>query len=150
MDPQRNFFGQPYLLADRLFNVATAGSADPQPQYEVWPFTTTARTLYFTYIRRGADLINDNDIPIWPVRSDAIVAGALADVARWPGVMNNPNPYFTRPDFWKAYELEYEDKMLEIERRDEDVYVSMLQQWPFTDYTHVAPVSANWLQSHVI
>lgn len=147
MDPQRNFFGMPYLLADRVYNVATAGTSNPVPQYEAWPFTTAARTLYYTYIRRGDDLVNDTDVPMWPIRSDIIVSGALADVARWPGTRENPNPYFASPTYWRAYEAEFEDKMLEIERRDEDIFISMLQE---TSNFRLVPMSANWIQSHVI
>ena len=139
MDPQRNFFGQPYLLADRMF-----ASGGVLPQYEAWPYTTAARTLYYTYIQRGSDLINDTDIPVWPLRSDVLVAGALADVCRWPGTADEPNPYFQRPEYWKAYEGEFEDKMIELERRDEEIYMTQLQMpnLPF------AP-GANWLQTHV-
>lgn len=149
MDPQRNFFGQPYVLADRMFNVATAGTSDPRPQYEAWPYTTSARTLYYVYQIRVADLVNPGDLPIWPVRSDAIVAGALADVARWPGTATSPNPYFARPEYWRAYELEFEDKMGEIERVDEDIYITMMEQYPYSNY-RLAPMSASFIQSHAL
>lgn len=143
MDPQRTFFGQPWVLADRLY------SSTGIPQYEAWPYTSTDRTLYYTYIKRGADLIQDADTPAWPIRSDAIVAGALADVARWPGTSSNPNPYFARPEYWKSYEGEFEDKMVEIERTDEDIYMTWLNTNPFSNYP-LAPFSASWLQSHAI
>lgn len=149
MDPQRNFFGQPYILADRMYNNATAGNTAPRPQFEAWPYTTAARTLYYTYLLRGADLVNDDDIPIWPVRSDVLVKGALADAARWPGTADAPNPYFQRPDYWKAYDLEFEDLMVEVERRDEDIYSTMLQTFPWNNYP-LAPLSASFLQSHAI
>ncbi len=150
MDPQRTFFGQPYLLADRMYDVATAASAnDYRPQYEAWPYTTAARTLYYTYITKGSDLVNPTDQPVFPIRSDAIVAGALADVARWPGTSDQPNPYFTRPEYWKAYEAEFEDKMIEIERRDEDLYLTMLEMYPMLNYS-LAPLSASFLQNHAI
>jgi hypothetical protein len=143
MDPQRTFFGQPYLLADRLYTAAG------RPQYEVWPYTTDNRTLYFTYMARVPDLIQDDDIPIWPIRSDVIVAGALADAARWPGTPDVPNPYYQNARLWQSYEAEYADKMIEIERRDEDIYVSMHEQWPYSNY-RLAPMSANFIQSHAI
>lgn len=149
MDPQRTFFGQPYLLADRMFNNATAGASAPVPQYEAWPFNSSARTLYYTYIIRGTDLIQDDDIPIWPIRSDAIVKGALSDVAKWPGTADTPNPYFAHPEYWKAYEGEFEDMMIEIERRDEDIYMAQLEQWPYSAFNRIAPTSASWLQTHV-
>lgn len=143
MDPQRTFMGQPYVLADRMFNDGG------QPQFEAWPYSTTARTLYYIYLIRPPDLILADDIPLWPIRSDAIVAGALADVAKWPGTRDSPNPYFARPDYWKAYEMEYEDKMTEIERRDESIYMTMLQSFPYNNLS-LSPFGANFLQSHAV
>lgn len=152
MDPQRTFVGQPYVLADRMYNVATTvDSNNYRPQYEAWPYATTNQTLYYLYLIQPADLINDDDTPIYPIRSDAVVSGALADVARWPGTNENPNPYFANPKFWQAYEMEYEDKMIEIERRDEDVYMNMLEMYPMYGYP-LAPYtfSASYLQSHAL
>lgn len=149
MDPQRTFTGQPYLIADRLYDVATqADPNDYRPQYEAWPYTTSYRTLYYQYISKVADLVNLTDKPIYPIRSDVIVSGALADVVRWPGTFDQPNPYFTRPEYWKAYEMEYEDKMIEIERRDEDLFMTMLEMYPFSNYPF-GP-SAAWIQSHAV
>lgn len=145
MDPQRTSFGEPYIVADRLYNIATAGDSNPMPQFEIWPYTSTALTLYYTYIKRGDDLVDDNDVPIWPLRSDVIVSGALADVARWPGAVGEPNPYFARPDYWKSYEAEFEDKMIEIERRDEEIFMT----WLKSHHLPLHPMSANWIQSHV-
>lgn len=141
MDPQRMSFGQPYLLADRLFTV------DGVPQFEAWPFNTSARALYYSYIRRPDDLIESTDTPIWPLRSDVIVAGALADVARWPGTAERPNPYFARPEYWKSYEATFEDQMVELERRDEEIFMTWLQQYP--NHYSMAPMSASFMQSHV-
>lgn len=149
MDPQRTFMGQPYVLADRMYNIATAEvGANPVPQYEAWPYATTDQTLYYIYLTQGADLINDEDVPIWPIPSDVIVKGALADVARWPGTSTNPNPYFTRPEYWKSYEQDFEDKMIEVERIDEDVYMTMLQMFPGP----LAPFAfgGNWIMSHAV
>lgn len=142
MDPQRTFMGQPYILADRMYSSGI-------PQYEAWPYNTTARTLYYTYMSRALDLIQDADIPIWPLRSDVIVAGALADVARWPGTPDKPNPYFANPNYWKSYEGTFEDQMIDLERRDEEVYMTMLQQYPYNQ-GGLAPMSASYIQSHAI
>jgi hypothetical protein len=151
MDPQRTFMGQPYAIVDRMYNIATADGSNPVPQFEAWPYATTDQTLFYIYLVQGADLINDSDVPIWPIRSDAIVSGALADVVRWPGTTANPNPYFTRPEYWKAYEGDYADKMIEIERKDEEIYLTMLEMYPSMSYP-MAPFtfSGSWLQSHAI
>lgn len=146
VDPQRTNFGQPYCLADRMF-VNVAGI--PTPQYEVWPYSTNARNLYYVYLKRPVDLINDSDTPLWPIRSDAIVAGALADAARWPGTPTEINPYYRRPELWISYEKEYEDKMIELERRDEDLTLTWLSSNDWASYPFY-PWSAGFIQSHSI
>lgn len=151
MDPQRTFMGQPYSIVDKFYNTATSGSGVPKPLYEAWPYATTDQTLYYVYMIEGADLINDNDVPVYPINSDLIVSGALADVVRWPGTSQNPNPYFQRPEYWKSYESEYQDKLIEVERHDEEIYMSMLEMNPMYSYPY-APFtfSGNWLQSHAV
>ncbi len=141
MDPQRLNYGDPYVVANRIYDLGN------QPQFELWPHCTSDKVLYYTYFSRASDLINPTDEPIFPIRSDVIVAGALADVCRWPGTKEDPNPYFSKPDYWKMYEAEYEDKMIEIERRDEDVYMTMLQQ---NEGYRYYPLSANFLQNHAL
>ena len=110
---------------------------------------TTAPNMRLGPIQLQPDLVNPTDQPVFPIRSDAIVAGALADVARWPGTADQPNPYFSRPEYWKAYESEFEDKMIEIERRDEDLYMTMLEMNPLLNRA-LAPMSASFLQTHAV
>lgn len=143
MDPMRLNFGDPYIVADRMYDLGN------QPQYELWPYCTANKTIYYTYYARPVDLLRPIDEPIFPIRSDAIVAGALADAARWPGTKTDPNPYFSRPDYWKTYEAEFEDKMIEIERRDEDLMITQLQQDRYAGMSFY-PISANFLMNHAI
>lgn len=141
-DPQRNFFGQPYCLVDRRFNTTGA-------QFEAWPYASSARNLPYYYIKRGDDLVDDDDIPIWPIRSDAIVSGALADLCRWPGTQDYPNPLFPRMDVMKSFREEFEDKMLDIERQDESIYMTWLQTLPSINYP-AAQMGANYVFSHAV
>lgn len=142
-DPQRNFFGLPYALVDRRYN--SSGIV----QYEAWPYSTAQRVVAYFYTKQGADLTNDTDIPIWPIRSDIIVSRALADVSRWPGTADQPNLMFSRPDLYRTYIAEFEDKLVDVERQDEEIYMTWLSDtewygWPW------APLSANFLQSHAV
>lgn len=141
-DPMRTFFGQPYVLADRMM-------ISNQPQYEAWPYATTERVIHFYYIKRGADLVDDTDIPIWPIRSDVIVTGALADVCRWPGTAQQPNPMFARLDIQRTYEAEYEDKLVDLERADESIFMTWLSSNSWLSQPF-APFSTNYLQTHVV
>lgn len=142
-DPQRNFFGLPYALVDRRFN--SSGVV----QYEAWPYSTAQRVVSYYYTKDGADLVNDSDIPIWPIRSDVIVSRALADLVRWPGTVDNPNLMFNQEYLRRSYMAEFEDKMVDLERQDEEIYMTWLADtewygWPW------APLSANFLQSHSV
>jgi hypothetical protein len=143
-DPQHNFTGTPYAVIDRRFSSTTGA-----PQFEIWPYCTTERNLPFFYIQRGADLINDADIPIWPIRSDVIVAGAKADLCRWPGTKELPNLMFGKMDIYRSFEAEFEDMMVDLERQDEEIYTTWLKDSEWSDWPW-APLSASWLQSHAV
>lgn len=142
-DPQRTFFGQPYAIVDRLY--APSGV----PQFEAWPYTQSDTTLYFVYYKRCPDLIQDTDTPIWPIRSDVIVAGALADVCRWPGTSDAPNPYFASPRYWQSYESTFDSMMVDLERRDEEINMTWLNNRPWAQFPF-APLAASWIQSHAV
>lgn len=142
-DPQRNFFGLPYALVDRRFN--SSGIV----QYEAWPYSTSQRVVSYYYTKQGLDLTSDTDTPIWPIRADVIVSLALAYVCRWPGTSDQPNLMFGNEPIRRSYQAEFEDKMVDIERADEEIYMTWLSDtewygWPW------APLSANFLQSHAV
>lgn len=142
-DPQRNFFGLPYALVDRRYN--SSGII----QYEAWPYSTAQRVVSYFYTKQAADLTNDGDVPIWPIRSDIIVSLALAYLCRWPGTADQPNLMFGQPAVMQSYRAEFEDKMVDVERQDEEIYMTWLSDtewygWPW------APLSANFLQSHAV
>lgn len=146
-DPQRTFFGQAYALVDRRFSSLTATSG--QIQYEAWPYASTQQVLRYFYVKRGSDLVNPTDTPIFPIRSDVIVKGALADAARWPGTAEQPNLMFGRVDAWQTFQGEYEEEMIDLERQDEDIYLTWLQTNPYAGLPFI-PLSANFIQSHAI
>jgi hypothetical protein len=146
-DPQRTFFGTAYALIDRRFNSVTN-----TPQYELWPYNTTDRNYPYFYSKRGADLVNPTDIPVWPIRSDIIVYGALADLCLWPGTPDVPNPLFASPYANRSlsmFEGKYQDGLIELERRDEEIYMTWLSSMPAGGYPF-SPLSAGFMQSHVI
>jgi hypothetical protein len=146
-DPQRTFFGNPYVLADRRFFTDANGVS--QFQFEAWPYNSAQRAIHVYYYKLGADLVQDTDTPIYPIRSDALVSGALADVARWPGTIERPNPYFGKMDLYKSYEYDYEDKFIEIEKADEEIYMTWINTSDFAALPF-APFSANYFFSHAL
>jgi hypothetical protein len=90
LDPARTTAGTPWALVDRRFSTLT--STLGQAQYELWPYTVSARNYPYFYEKQASDLSADSDIPDVPVRGDVLVRGALADVCRWPGSVERPNP----------------------------------------------------------
>ena len=144
LDPARTSAGTPWALVDRRHSTVTA--TDGRAQYEMWPYTVSDRNYPYYYIRQVADLVNDSDVLEIPVRGDVIVRGALADVCRWPGSVERPNPMY---DLKAAatWEAEWIDQISELERQDENTYSTWYSttdwsQWPY------APLDATFMQNH--
>ena len=140
-DPQRINAGDPWVLVDRAYS--SAGLI----QFEWWPYPTTARPYVGYYIKRAADLVNPTDTPIWPLRGDEILKGALVDVCKWPGTSEQPNPLFGQTQLMRTYEAEFQDLLIELERQDQDIASTWYTEvgwadWPF------APLDAKFLQNH--
>lgn len=139
-DPQRTSAGQPWLIADR--RRVTAGMS-----YELWPYATAEQWLHAYYISRAPDLVDPDDTPVWPLRGDEILKGALSDVCRWPGTVDQPNPMFGQRHLIQVYEAEYEDLLNELERQDEDLTMTWYAEQSFSDWP-LAPMDARFWQSH--
>lgn len=146
MDPARTTSGTPWALIDRRHSTITA--TDGQATYEMWPYSTVERNYPYYYIRQASDLALDADIPEIPVRGDVIVRGALADLSRWPGSVERPNPMYDRSGTQaKMWEAEFQDQVAELERQDENTYMTWLQtndwaMWPY------APMDSAFMQNH--
>lgn len=141
VDPQRASIGQPWLLADRRFT--TAGL----PSYELWPYASQQAGYPYLYVKRGSDLAAPESTPIWPIRGDVLVRGALADCCRWPGTAQEPNLLFGRTDMLKLWEAEFEDQINELERQDEDIYTTWITAQSWVNWP-LAPMDARFMQSH--
>lgn len=146
LDPARTTAGTPWALVDRRHS--TLSATDGQAQYEMWPYSTSERNYPYYYVRQASDLSLDSDIPEIPVRGDVLVRGALADVCRYPGSVERPNPmYDPRGTMAKAWEAEFQDQVAELERQDENTYMTWLSNhdwalWPY------APLDAAYQQNH--
>lgn len=143
LDPARTSAGTPWALIDRRFSTLTATLG--RAEYELWPYTTNERNYPYFYEREVTDLVSDSDTPDIPIRGDVLVRGALADLVRWPGTRDNPNPMYDPKN--TSWQQEYEVKIAELERTDEDTYVTWLAtndwaSWP------LAPLDSKFLQQH--
>ncbi len=141
-DAQRTSSGAPWVLADYRFD------ASGIPRFEIWPRQTSASYYPYTYNRRPADLADDADTPVLPIRGDVLKWGALADLALWPGTNAERNPMFG-PDIHQLYEARFSDEVNKLMRVDQEIYLTDL--WTLGDrWTGIpeAPIDAKFLQSH--
>jgi hypothetical protein len=89
------------------------------------------------------------------MRGDEIVRGALADLARWPGTAEHPNPMFARganggvwtPQLTQSFEAESESMLIDLERQDEEQMLTWLADASWSEWPY-APIDAAFLQSH--
>ncbi len=143
LDPQRSTWQDPRVLVDLRRNAATNA-----PVFELWPYTTAERNYVVRYFKEAADLVEPTDIPLGPISGDILVKGALADVCRWPGTIERPNPLFARSgDLARLYEREFQDGVDGAEVEDENVMLTWLTDSTWASWPS-APIDAKWLQSH--
>lgn len=142
-DARRSTTGNAWLFADYRQN-----SAGTIPRYEVWPRVTSQRLYPFLYIKRPADLTNDSDVPMHPIRGDELVTGALADLCRWPGTETRRNPNFNL-QLANDYEKQFTEMVNALQRVDQDAYLSNYVA-PGEDWSNIpwAPIDSAWMQDH--
>lgn len=145
-DPQRSNSGQAWVIAPAGFTPAgsTTISAGLR-RFEVWP--RAQDTFYkYTYIRKPSLLSADTDRPIFPIRGDALRAGAIAELSKWPGTAQEPNPYFDAR-FYQIYEEDFTRKINQCQREDQEITPTDVAYANETQFPW-APVDANFIQTH--
>ncbi len=141
-DPARTNVGDPWAIADLSF------SSTGVPRYELWPGPSTQRGLTYIYQRQGAQLLEMSDTPIYPLRGTELFKGALADLTKWPGTADVPNPLFTNAaQLYPIYEADFQNQISHLERQDDDLYLS---SWILDRYGNLpyAPYDSKWMQNH--
>ena len=139
IDAARTSNGTPYLLANGVYNSSQVA------MYELWPSPNTRQHYMYMYEKRIADLA-DWDTPPPIIRSDILIKGALADLARWPGTPERRNviydPYFNQ---WKTREAEFLEELNKAMVEDNSIMLNDLAYG--TDYGY-SPIDTNFMQSH--
>lgn len=144
-DPQRSTSGDPIWLVDLGRHATTQA-----PMFELWPYATTERNYHVRYFKEGVDLTEPDHTPVRPISGETLVRGAMADVLRWVGTLDRPNPLWAKAVEMSAqYERMFADGVASAEVEDENLMMTWLrgpdwQNWP------TAPLDAKWLQSHAI
>lgn len=133
-----------------VFNVVP-GITYGLPMYELWPYQMSQRVYPFLYTKVPADLSDQNpNLPPY-IHGDIIIKGALADLCRWRGTEEQPNPQFN-PTLADNYEREFQFKTAEMEVVDNEVFQMDLRyaDWISLPFALSPLGSADYLQSHAI
>jgi len=145
MDARRTYAGTPWVLARcKPLNPATATEV---LRYELWPRANGPFTYPFRYVRKMPLLSANSDRPLFPVRGDTIIEGALADLALWPGTPDVPNPYYDiglHREHEKRFIRKMQDTEIEMQNGAQ-TWISYLGEG-----INMAPIDAAFLQSHGI
>ena len=142
--------GQVYVQGDVFVIKIRPGFTAGGPQYELWPYGFSSVVYPFLYDKRFPDIDDSNGVLPPFIDGDILVKGALADVCRWRGTETRSNPMYGL-DNAMSFDKEFERKVAEMEREDDEVYLQdiryQLQTMNALDAAPF-PYGANWAQSH--
>ena len=148
-DAQRANFQQAYVVSFRDYAL-DANSNPTVPRYELWPHNQSQYVYPFQYEIQPPDVSVSGVVLPQYITGDVLMEMAMEDVARWPGTIEKPNPYFNIP-LANDQRNKVEKMLFDVERQDDETYVQSVQydisQLPF------APLpwgDSNWLQAHAI
>lgn len=123
-------------LADLRLSTLTATLN--RVMYEYWPYPTTARTYPYLAYRRPERLTEASVLRgALADRGDVLELGALAEAARWPGLRDQQNPFYSLNNY-RFYRDEFEKELQRTSLRDDDIYLDSLvtvdyARWPIAD-----------------
>lgn len=145
MDAQRTYAGTPWVLA--RCKPLNPGTSTETLRYEMWPRTNGPHTYPYRYLRKMPLLSANSDRPLFPVRGDTILEGALADLALWPGTPDVPNPYYDI-----SLHREHEKRFIRKMQDTEIELQSGAQTWIsyLGEGINMAPIDAAFMQAHGI
>lgn len=139
-DAQRTFSGDPWLLSP------AAPSSSGLRRYEIWPRPGASASLPFRYYSKPPLLSANSDTPIFPIRGDILVEGALSELAKWPGLVDAPNPFFNL-SLHKLHNEEFEKKLHSAAMEDQESNQTWIK-YADEDRLPFAPIDAKFWQTH--
>lgn len=95
-DPQRSSRAWPQCVSD-----LSAPNLNGNAWYEIWPWNTSQRQLYFTYIKQVPDMKAATDRPMSFVDPSLYVLGAVADAFRIMLPGDNPSFNIAAAEQWE-------------------------------------------------
>jgi hypothetical protein len=142
-DAQRSYSGTSYVLAA----VPPGSTATGFPRYEIYPRPPGEASYPYRYIRRPAELSANSDVPLYPIRPETLRYGALAEIAKWPGTSDRPNPYFDT-NIFAENEAAFQESVGRDNRIDQEINPTDLSYEPVSTGFPSFPWSASFIQSH--
>jgi hypothetical protein len=114
------------VLASYMPSAATATLG--RTLYEAWPAPTAAGSYLLHYFKRS-DALADDDVftGVLATKVEALIDGALARAARWPGTADRRNPYFNL-QLSTMLEAKFETARQTLDVMDDDQYLLDLSQ----------------------
>ena len=146
-DSQRANRGQAWVVAS--FDYYTpVGQTIPQPRFELWPHQTAEYVYALLYEARPTDLSDSGATLPRYIHGDALLEGALAMAARWPGPSaDRKNPYFDIK-LASMHDARFEQLVMEMERQDDNVFEDDVSYLAATGLPFAPFIDSAWLQSH--
>lgn len=136
-DPQRVRTGPPRVIAGGFYN------SSGLPLFELWPRSTSAKYLPYTYIKE-VDLSTDADQIIYPMGGEAVLMGALYELSKWPGTLEKPNPYFNL-SLANEFQKEFEKDLGHAIRQDQSLHLTDFYR--AEDRLPYAPIDLDYMRN---
>lgn len=138
-----------YVVGDVWVIRVSAANAVGLPRYELWPHNKANYVYPFLYEARATDLQDTGAVLPRYIRGDVLLEMALAEAAEWPGAgADRVNPYFNL-NLADRKMVQAEKMMLELERQDDETYMSNAFYQPVS-FPYAPFPDAKWVQSHAI
>lgn len=148
-DAERTSSGSPFLVVPAGVTLGFATIPDGLRRFELWPRAVGAHTYSYTYYRKPALMATFSDRPIWPIRGDALRAGALVELCKWPGTKVTPNPHFSL-ELAQVYQTDFDREIGRCAREDQEVAATDITYNDGFNGLSFAPFDAKFLQTHAI
>ncbi len=118
-DPKRTQTGNPSVLADRKWKTSPS-SATTVPMYELWPHASAIRVYRMLYWKVPADFSRTAGLP--HTISDRLIKNyARAQMAKYPGTIERPNPMQSRLEA-AQYMVEFRDDLQDAMIKDDEIF----------------------------
>lgn len=146
-DSKRSVTGTPWIASAASPRVPSTGSNISR--IELWPRVLPGPRYYaYKYESKPLLLVNPTDQPIFPIRGDVLIHGALTECALWPGTLKAPNNFFDL-NLSSKHEQTFQDGLTDSIREDNEFYQTQVKYVDDASFPW-APIDAAFWQQHAL